>query len=637
MIFGRNVLAIGSLAILFLAVLALGDSRLQGQDAGAAGAAAKPATPPPSGKYEIMPAMEILLQDTQEGKKTLRDGEKKIAAVLRGTEPLESNTRAVQVYYGQYFFPRLTHPKYLGEWPSSRKKFIEQQLGVRTIPRDVHQYLIDLARQIMTTIVRGNYHPVARANAMLLLGSLNADEAVLVGDSKRPPVPLTAALGVMFQELDKPQQADGVRAAALAGILRHVKIDGQWPATSRQLSGATPSQKNREKLIATAMLKWANGKEPPEGRSRGGHDWLRRRAIEVLGLLGSPGQGNSVVTSLENILVDNDESLSVRCAAAEALGSLNLPQNGAIDAKGLATKIATVAVLACRKEISRVEDLIAKEEEAKASGSPYGGGMGGGMGGGYGGGFEDSGGYGDESGYGSMMGGAGGMDAPGGMGMGAPGDMGMGMGAPGGMGMGGSGGMGMGGYGSATATKFNPLGYRMILTRRRIKSQLVLLKEGLVGPDGPQGEGKGALARATEGEQKDYVDKAIKGIDDIIAIIDANEETEMEPMIEKLSGAVQLLENNCEIVVTLPGEEGDGMLDEGLLNPLGLPDGISSPDTPMDTPPVAPATPATPAAGTPPAEEPGLGDVPAGQPPAGEAPTGGPPAATPPAAGATPE
>jgi hypothetical protein len=216
--------------------------------------------------------------------------------------------------------------------------------------------------------------------------------------------------------------------------------------------------------------------------------------------------------------------------------------------------------------------------------------------------------------------------------------------------MGDYGGM-MGGYGTPAA-RFNPLGYRIVMTRRRIKSQLLLVKEGLVGPGGPLGADKGVLARASDGEQKDYVNKAIKGIDDIIAIIDANEETEMQPMIEKLSGGVQLLENNCEVVVTLPGEEGE-MLDEGLLNPLGLPDGMSGPDAPADAAsPAAPTAPgpgpaatppagaapaagpgpaAAPAAGEPAAAEPGLGEVPTGQPPAG----GGPPAA-PPAGGANP-
>ena len=43
------------------------------------------------------------------------------------------------------------------------------------------------------------------------------------------------------------------------------------------------------------------------------------REGEILGLLGAPGQGNGVVTSLENVLVDDDESISVRCSAGEAL------------------------------------------------------------------------------------------------------------------------------------------------------------------------------------------------------------------------------------------------------------------------------------------------------------------------------
>jgi hypothetical protein len=611
MIHGRNAFAIAAWLTLFSLLSPLGIRVLPAQQAPADGEeATKPEGPPFGGKYDVLPVLEILLEDSQEGKRALQSGETKIAAIVRGSEPLQPNLRAVQIYYGQYFFPRLTHPKYLNLWAESRQKFLQQQLGMRTTPRDVHQYLVDLARQMMTTIIRGNYHPAARTNAMLLLGSLNAEEAVLVGENRRPPMPLTAALGVMFQELDNPQQSDGVRAAALAGILRHVWVDNQWPPASRQLSGSTPSQKNREKLIVTAMLKWVNAKEPPEGRSQTGHDWLRRRAIEVLGLLGTPGDGNAVVTSLDGLLLDQDQSVAVRCTAAEALGKLNLPQ-GAMDAKEMARNIATVAVFACRKEIARVEEQLAKDQEAKASaaGSMYGGsgGYGYGSGDSYGGDYEEDYGssYDEEGGYGSMM----------------------------------------GGYGMTAAAKFNPLGYRIDLTRRRIKHQLLQAKRGLIGPGKPGTENQGVLARAADGDPKTYVNKAVKGIDDIIAIIDANEETEMEPLVEKLTSSVQVMENACEIVVTLPGEEGDPMLDEGLLNPLELPEGVPGPDD-MLGPPVGgpddavPAKPAAPPAGAPqaPPEEPVLGEPPAGGPPAGGGPAAGPPAGNPgaakPAAGA---
>ena len=65
-----------------------------------------------------------------------------------------------------------------------------------------------------------------------------------------PPVPLIQSLKVMLDELANPQQIDGVRAASLVGILRHVEIDRQLadvPGAQRRLVG-----NNAENRIANA-------------------------------------------------------------------------------------------------------------------------------------------------------------------------------------------------------------------------------------------------------------------------------------------------------------------------------------------------------------------------------------------------
>ena len=169
--------------------------------------------------------------------------------------------------------------------------------------------------------------------------------------------------------------------------------------------------------------------------------------------------------------------------------------------------------------------------------------------------------------------------------------------------------MGGSGYGSPTATKkkvLGPLGYRIALTRRRIKHQLLQVKEGLVGPgtvrvgNEPAPVG-GILALDKDEDQKKYVEKVVKGIDGIIEVVNSNEDTEMETLLERLGGKVQLLENDCEIVVALPGTEVEGMLDESLLqNPLGVPGAPpGAPAPPAGAPATPPVDPAAPPAGAP--------------------------------------
>jgi len=401
-------------------------------------------------------------------------------------------------------------------------------------------------------------------------------------------------------------------------------------------------------------VKLVNEKQPPEGRSQAGHDWMRRRAVEVLGTLGSPGQNNSVVTALDGVLTDINSAVSLRCAAAEALGRLRLPANANLAVADTAKKLASVAVFACKKEAQRVEDQEAREAKDKLQSM---GGAGYAMGGGY-----------MDGGYGSMM--------PGAMpDTTMPGDMaGMMPGAMPGM----MPGYGMPGYGMPAgqpAKKFNPLGYRILLTRRRIAHEMLMVKRGLLGPDAtlkaapataapktgsavPPKAGLAALAKAAD---QAAIDDAVAGIDAIIGVVEQSSFNEMKSLIAELRGKVRQMEDKCGIVVELPQEIVPGAGPEGLpANTLELPPeipGLDLPAMPGQAPAEGPAEKApagqdaagkpsvappagkpaaAPGAGKPPAAGPGPAPAaapPAGQPPAAPAGPGAtPPAATPPAA-----
>jgi len=637
----------------------------------AANPAAKPAAAQPANEpaaeaadYEVMPLPAWALGDTPQDKKRRNDLDIRKEAILRGSEPFDSQETKdyLQNYYSRYYFALLTHPKHIGDWPDFRVKFL-RSLSVTALQEapllQVHDFLVETTYQAMILLIKGNYHPAVRCNAMLLLSQLNSQDALLVGDRKRPAVPLTKSLKDMFEALASPTQIDGVRAAALVGILRHVEIDRQLPSGQWRLTG------NAENLIADTMVKLVNENQAPEGRSQAGHDWMRRRAVEVLGALGSPGQNNSVVTALDGVLADINTAVSLRCAAAEALGRLRLPANTNLAVADAAKKLASVAVFACKKEAQRVEDQEAREAKDKLQSM---GGAGYAMSGGYGG------------GYGAMM--------PGAMpDTTMPGDMaGMMPGAMPGM----MPGYGMPGYGAPAgqpAKKFNPLGYRILLTRRRLAYEMLQVKRGLLGPDAtlkpapaaaapktgstasaPPKAGLAALAKAAD---QAAIDNAVAGIDAIIGVVEQSSFNEMKPLIAELRGKVRQLEDTCGIVVELPQEIVPGAGPEGLpANTLELPPeipGLDLPAMPGQTPAVEPAEKAPagqgaagkPAAGPPAAEPPaaaaptpgkppaaGAGPAPAapgaappaGQPPA--APTGPgatPPAATPPAAAGTPK
>ncbi len=569
--------------------------------------------------YDVIPFSEKLafaLGDTPQDKKQRNDLDVKKEAILRGSEPFEAQATKdfLQNYYSRYYFPLLTYPKNIGDWPKTRVNLTRTlaATNLQTPPLlQVHDFLVEVVYQSMLPLIRGNYHPAVRCNAMLLLGSLNSQDPLFVGDAKRPPVPLIKSLGVMLSELGNPQQIDGVRAAALVGILRHVEIDRQLADGERRLA-----EGNRDAAIADAMLKLVNEKQAPEGRTQAGHDWMRRRAIEILGYLGSPGQNNSVVAGLDGLLTDNKAPVSLRCAAAEAMGRLRLPANAGIKISDAAKKLATVAVFACQKEIQRVEDQETREAKDKLQAM---GGAGYGMGGGYM----------DASGYGGSMGGMPSMmPEMGGMPYGMPG------GSSGGM----MPGYGMPEYGmpgAAPAAKFNPLGYRILLTRRRIAHEMLLVKRGLLGPDAtlktspaaaaaaaaaakttptaaPPTPKAGLSALVKAGADQTAVDDALNGIDSIIKVVEQSTFNEMKALVEELRGKVRQMEDKCGIVVELEEEPVPGAaLDNPLANPLDMPAGVPGleiPSVPAEPPAAAPA-----------------GKVPAGQ-PAAAAPEAAPPA-----------
>ena len=131
---------------------------------------------------------------------------------------------------------------------------------------------------------------------------------------------------------------DSLRVGALVGLQRHAKFGVH--------------ERNLEPMTAT-LLALVEQSKPPEGRSAAGHDWMRRMAAEALGDLKRPGDEGAVAKALAAIVSQSDARLSLRCAAAEALGKIDL---SAVDIPGTATAgaLAGLAVAACDYELPSV-------------------------------------------------------------------------------------------------------------------------------------------------------------------------------------------------------------------------------------------------------------------------------------------
>ncbi len=99
-------------------------------------AAAKPANEPAgepavqaaeeAADYEVMPVPGWALGDTPQDKKRRNDLDVRKEGILRGSEPFDSQETKdyLQSYYTRYYFPLLTNPKHIGDWPDFRVKIL---------------------------------------------------------------------------------------------------------------------------------------------------------------------------------------------------------------------------------------------------------------------------------------------------------------------------------------------------------------------------------------------------------------------------------------------------------------------------------------------------------------------------------
>lgn len=556
-------------------------------------------------QYAVIDVPALLLEDTPEAKKTKRELEMRVQGIITsapGSPTIDDDKakRDVDNYYKRFYFPLLTHHKELSNWVDRRERFLKllQQSNV-TANAKAHDYVVNAAYEVAATIAKGNYYPGARYNAMLLIGKLNAEEGVFVGESRKLPVPLIVALRLMLDEFEDPKQIDAVRMAALVGIQRHVDIDREAKSEEqRRLVGKDPESPNSaETRIINVMSAVVNEKEPPKGRNREGQLWIRRSAVDILARLGSVGRGGRVVKLLDGLLADDTEAVALRCSAAEALGRLNYPKNAAYDAKDLAKKVGTVAIVATLEQVRRSDEQ--QQREAKEREAEFG---------------PAAGDYGPSMMPSQYGGGPSGSAAP------------------------------------------DPFAYRLDYTRRVIKSRLVMARIGLVGPfdatktnapprppapvskdspPPPEPKLQGIISLAKQPPDKEYVGKVIDGVDKIISVTDSTSSKDMASLLAAVRTNVTNMENGCGIVVK---QQGAAELTAAEREKI-----LANPDLPEPGPPALPGKPPSqlppgkeakpttpPSKEATPAPPPGKEPIPA--PPPGKEPTPTPPPKGPPPA-----
>lgn len=403
--------------------------------------------------------------------------------VMQGRTSIDDGRPQLDQWFKGLVFPRMTQVDQLGQLDQMRidffkRYFVNVQFTSANGNIGQHDYLVQMTFDEMQKIVQGNYHPAAQYNAILVIGRLNAREAVAPNGSRVVPRPLPTALGFLVNQLQAPNQKDAIRLGAWVGILRHVTLD-RYQLPQDQIPA------NGKAIIQQIAVNLLQQKQPPASRSLAGHAWLQRRAMDVLAVLGT--DPNSQILPLITAYAGDDQSpISLRLTAARSLGYFQYGGGVQVDSVPAAQSLGALAALACRNEIDRVEEVKRK----KRRGEDYGGGAGGmegmmGAGGGGGGMAAMMGGGGDAGGGGleGMFGGGGGAGGPG---------------------------------GSKTPALSAEEATSVQYTRRRLKYQLYLIQLGLVGSDGSQPTG---LVAAGDAQQQAEVQKVAASISALLTIL----------------------------------------------------------------------------------------------------------------------
>lgn len=301
---------------------------------------------------------EVITLNSKQEREFWRD----VQQILRGQEPLAPKAALFNGWYARYRLPQMSRLENLEQLPELRRDLLLMSLSRAVGP--AREQLLSLTRTYFNKVVRGNYHPLARHNAALILGYLDSTPEGRENSRTIPPVPDAQSRESLIELLADAEQPDAVKVAALSGLSRHVYIDGMHKAAELRMSA-----EDRGKVY-NALLAVASASDPPAGRSPEGHAWMRRRAMEALGYLGLVDPEGRLLDTLNGILSSQDAPLSLRVAAVRALGELKLPADSKVDPTKLGAKVSFVAVLSCFAELKRLK---AWEEEQEERGNPQGG------------------------------------------------------------------------------------------------------------------------------------------------------------------------------------------------------------------------------------------------------------------------
>jgi len=259
-------------------------------------------------------------------------------AAIKGGVLGPAEEAALRALYGAYIQGFSEKEVIPGLWRVRQDMRLDLAYAGNAPSPAVHNFLRQhLFDELKKLVADEKQHIFTRTNALGMIGDLNQKEASPGPplSPMTPPTPLAAATPYMLQVFEDAKAPAALKVTALRGLNRHAQLG----IANAQDAAA----------VQAALAKAAQDAKVPADCSPEGHEWIRRRAVEILGYVKNPASATLLVT----IAADPQASLAFRCEAARSLGMLTLNTGNAVATAATAEQLGELAATIAETQTDR--------------------------------------------------------------------------------------------------------------------------------------------------------------------------------------------------------------------------------------------------------------------------------------------
>ncbi|MGB7343519.1 MAG: hypothetical protein WBD20_04865 [Pirellulaceae bacterium] len=259
-----------------------------------------------------------------------------------------------RAYYLYYLPARITQQESMGEISDLMSDVRKRVTRSNRVGAPGAQNIMRWLYSGLRPIAEGDYRPVARINAILMISRLDVVPAD--PSAKTSPVPSAVIPKVLLPLYQNEMNSDGVRAAALKGLRRYVNL-------------AAESLEKQHSDTLVAEMKTLLEQKSPAGRDPVAHAYLQRFAVDILASLQAPTAtefGDQLVSLSTND--DTHQLLAVHAASRLASVPCKLQENRT--AKLILARWTSLTAEAIDQEVDRLERMTQPKPASRQPLSP---------------------------------------------------------------------------------------------------------------------------------------------------------------------------------------------------------------------------------------------------------------------------